>query len=318
LEDLRRIGVDVVVFQTHCNAFKAVREIAGFMFSNRAEIVHTHFVNRYVRFATPIIARLFGMRKTIASVRSHPSWTRRSIGRIRYIYYDYVLSVSNSVAKSLVRAGVNSKRVHTHYQGLFDDEGYSREHRIQCRSMLGIAENATVLVCIAWDNPVKGLDILLDAVKLIHQHCFPVHLIVIGVDPKSSTLPDRAIRLGLSKWVHWLGIMDGARRILCAADIYVQPSRSEGLALATLEAMSLKLPVVATRVGGTSELVINGETGYLAHRADPASLAGALEKMLCESNSWKSMGETGYLRYLRRFKGEKSIKTLVEDYYGLN
>jgi glycosyltransferase involved in cell wall biosynthesis len=184
--------------------------------------------------------------------------------------------------------------------------------------MLGIADNATILACIAWDSPIKGLDILLDALKLINLQCFPVHLIVIGVDPERSTLPDRAARLGLCGRVHWTGIMDNGWKILNAADVYVQPSRSEGLPLTILEAMSLKLPIVATKVGGIPEVVVDGETGYLARCADPASLAVALEKMLCQPYSWKSMGEAGYLRYLHHFRGDNSIKTLVKDYYGLN
>jgi glycosyltransferase involved in cell wall biosynthesis len=82
-----------------------------------------------------------------------------------------------------------------------------------------------------------------------------------------------------------------------------------------MEAMALRLPVVATRTGGLPEAVVDGETGYLAAPADIDSLAQAIEHALSEPAKWSSMGEAGYRRYLRLFQGENSVRTLVNKYY---
>ena len=81
--------------------------------------------------------------------------------------------------------------------------------------------------------------------------------------------------------------------------------------------MALKLPVIATRVAGVPEAVIDGETGYIAEPNSVDSLATTIACLLPEQSKWKIMGEAGYHRYLRLFRGENSIKTLVENYFEL-
>ena len=122
-------------------------------------------------------------------------------------------------------------------------------------------------------------------------------------------------KLGLVNNVHWAGIRDNGWQILNAVDIYVQPSLSEGLPMAIVEAMALRLPVVATNVGGVPEIIKDGENGYLAKPASVESLADALECMLADPSQWKIMGELGYRRYQDSFRGEKSVKKFFERYY---
>jgi len=228
-----------------------------------------------------------------------------------------VLAVSNAVADNLIYSGVDPKIVYTHYLGLFGLHDSSRRIRTMFRKKFGIDEQEIVLACIAWDNPVKGIDILLEAVKKLFENGFKIHVIIVGVDPHCSSLPEYAVRLGLSKYIHWAGIKDSASRILNAADIYIQPSRSEGLSLSILEAMAIKLPVVGTRVGGVLEAVVHNETGYLADQACPKDLADAIHKILSQPQKWRTMGEAGYQRYLHFFKGEDSIKILTSKYFSI-
>jgi glycosyltransferase involved in cell wall biosynthesis len=104
------------------------------------------------------------------------------------------------------------------------------------------------LSCIAWDDPVKGVDILLKAFKEVISKYKIIHSFIIGVEQDHSKLYKECCKSGLVDNVHWTGIVDNAWKVLNVSDIYVQPSRSEGLPFATLEAMSLKRPVVASRV----------------------------------------------------------------------
>src|SRR5262249_35629758 len=99
------------------------------------------------------------------------------------------------------------------------------------------------------------------------------------------------------------------------ASLYAQPSRSEAMPFAVMEAMSLKLPVIATNVGGLSEIVVDGETGILAE-ARPLHFAEAIEKMMRRQKDWPTMGNAGHARYLKFFKGEPSVQSFISAYYG--
>ena len=115
--------------------------------------------------------------------------------------------------------------------------------------------------------------------------------------------------------IHAAGILDDARLILHAADLYVQPSRSEGISLAIMEAMDRGLPVVATPVGGIPEAVLDGTTGLLASSPTPAALAQALERMLAEGSRWPAMGQAGRMRCRSLFSGEQSVRDFVARYF---
>ena len=128
-------------------------------------------------------------------------------------------------------------------------------------------------------------------------------------------LPDLAARLGMSDRVHWAGIRDEGWRLLAGADLYVQPSREEGIGLAILEAMALGLPVIGSRVGGIPEAVAHGRTGYVVEPADPEQLAVAIERLLSSPSTMREMGQAGRDRYLELFSGEASV-TAIANMYG--
>jgi glycosyltransferase involved in cell wall biosynthesis len=260
---------------------------------------------------------MFGVKKIIYMKHGYPGLRKKSFERFIYNRYDYVLAVSRSIAHNLLQAGINPNIISVHYLGLFGEREKSNQLRLELRKEFKIPNQAIVIGCIAFDNPVKGLDILLKAFSKVIDKKSDVHLIIIGVNPKISLLPDLAEKLGLNNIVHWAGIRDNGWQLLNAVDIYVQPSLSEGLGLAIAEAMALRLPVVATRIGGIPEIVIDGENGYLAKPGCINSLVDALERMISDPIKWEIMGSIGYRRYQDLFNGEKSVKLLVERYYDL-
>ncbi len=318
LAGLKRLGAEIITLNTRTRLDQSIRGITSLIRSVRPNILQTHFLTRKIHFVVPIIARALGVPKVIAMVHSMPDLKRNSRGRFAFNNYHHVLAVSDAVADNLIQGGVNPKVVSTHYLGLFGKREKSEQLRSRFRKEFGISEDAVIIACIAFDTPFKGLDVLLNVYAKIVQNYKQLHLIVVGVDPHQSSLPDQAAELGLSNSIHWAGIRDEGWQILNAADVYIQPSRfGEGLPLAVIEAMALKLPVIATRVAGVPEAVIDGETGYLSEPDSVESLATTIACLLPEQSKWKIMGEAGYHRYLRLFRGENSIKTLVENYFEL-
>ena len=231
-----------------------------------------------------------------------------------YRLHDKILCVSHAAKFELLRGGIKDNKVFTHYMGIFGERKPSNKLRIQYRNEFSIPKDAVVIACIAFDQPIKGLDLLLDSFKLVESRFPQLHLLVIGVEQSISCLPHQAEVLGLGDRIHWAGIVDEAWKILNAADFYIQPSRNEGLASAVVEAMALKLPIVATPVGGLKELVIPGKTGYLSSSTTTEAIANSIVQMMEESNNWDALGENGYRHYIKNFKGEDSSKLLVTKY----
>jgi glycosyltransferase involved in cell wall biosynthesis len=123
--------------------------------------------------------------------------------------------------------------------------------------------------------PDKGYDCAIDALAKLPPEERPI-LLLAGEGPQERELRRRAIELGVGEWVRWLGFQDEVRWVLWAADVFIHPSRKEGLSCAILEAMAAGLPVIAASVGGVPEVVRHGMTGWLVPPDDPAALAEAL------------------------------------------
>ena len=112
----------------------------------------------------------------------------------------------------------------------------------------------------------------------------------------------------LDEHVTFTGWRSDVASILCQLDLLVLPSFNEGLPRAVLEAMALGLPVVATNVGGTSELVVDGQTGLLVPAGDPDALATAIAAILDDPERARSMGRLGRERVEKNFSLESSVR----------
>jgi glycosyltransferase involved in cell wall biosynthesis len=150
------------------------------------------------------------------------------------------------------------------------------------REALGIEWDVPVVICVARFDPVKGVDVLIDAWREIASTIPQAMLLLVGDGPLREALAQRIRANGLNTSVRFLGYRSDVEAVLRAADLCVVPSRSEGFSLAALEAMATGLPVVATGVGGLPEVVKDGETGVLVEPENPPALAKAVIRLLAD------------------------------------
>jgi glycosyltransferase involved in cell wall biosynthesis len=125
--------------------------------------------------------------------------------------------------------------------------------------------------------------------------------VLVGDGPDRPTVEEEVRRLGLESAVELLGERDDVPELLRTADVFVLSSRSEGLPLSILEAMAARLPVIASNVGGVSEVVVDGDTGLLVPPGDPQSLAAAIERLLEDQALGRRLGEAGRIRVAEHF-----------------
>jgi glycosyltransferase involved in cell wall biosynthesis len=148
---------------------------------------------------------------------------------------------------------------------------------------------------------------------LMQRDPVPATLLVVGDGPLRAPLESHAARLGIAAQVRFLGHRPDVEQILGAADVFVLSSASEGMSNTILEAMACGLPVVATRVGGADEMVVDGETGRLVPPAGPRELAGAVTALMADPLAARAMGAAGR----RRAEQEFSLSGMLRRYESL-
>jgi glycosyltransferase involved in cell wall biosynthesis len=159
----------------------------------------------------------------------------------------------------------------------------------------------------------KGLDLLIEVLPSTVQRHPELQLCIVGAGPMEAGLRAQAEHLGVAKSVHFSGCVEDVRPWLAAFDLLAQPSRSEALSLAVLEAMAMGVPVVATDVGGMAEAVEDGVTGKLVPAGDSAALAAALNELLSDRSGLEELGLAGRAR-ARKFSVSRSAELLGELY----
>ena len=154
--------------------------------------------------------------------------------------------------------------------------------RAEARRRLGLAPHDRIVLGVGRLSPVKGFDLLATIAPRLTGR-----VAVIGEGPQRASLAGR---------IDLLGARADAAETIAAADVLVMPSRSEGFPQVPLQAMAAGVPVVATRVGGTPEIVVHEGTGLLVAPEDPDALAMAIQRLLDEPEWARQLGQAGRQR----------------------
>jgi len=162
--------------------------------------------------------------------------------------------------------------------------------------------------------PKKGQVDLIEAAALVVRRRPDVTFVLAGDGELRGDLSAQAKSLGLNGHVRFLGAVDDPIPLLGRMDIFTLPSHMEGMSNAMLEAMAAGRPIVATGVGGNSEVVVPGETGLLVPPRDPARLAEAILALVNDPKRAAAMGAAGRARVRAEYSVETMVKRL-EDLY---
>jgi len=157
------------------------------------------------------------------------------------------------------------------------------------------------LICVARLDPIKAHLDLIGIMPRLFERVPGISLDLVGEGPMRELLEDAVKKLGISPQVRFLGARTDVPRLLAEAHLFVLPSRSEGMPGSVLEAMATGLPVVASRVGGVGDVVVDGQTGRLVPPSDPKALEEAIASVLVDSDLARSMGRAGLARIHEKF-----------------
>jgi glycosyltransferase involved in cell wall biosynthesis len=176
------------------------------------------------------------------------------------------------------------------------------------REQLGCAPDAFVWLTVGRLEPVKNHLGLLSAFREVAAVHPNARLLIAGQGSLQAATEQRIVELGLADRVRLLGLRRDIPDLLNAADAFVLPSLWEGMPLTLLEASATALPIVATDVGGNSEVVLDGKTGYLVPPQEAKALTQAmLRVMLLSENDRIAMGLAGRAHVVQNFDLERVV-----------
>ena len=297
---VQRLGeskVDARVL-THANPhFVAmVADVIGELKAKRAHVLISHgykadilglFAARIAR--VPILSVSRGWTGHTRKVRLN-----EALDRLALRHVDGVVCVSDGQATKVRRAGVPADRVHV-IRNAIDTTRFAvadPASRSTLQAMFPTPRDV-IVAGVGRLSPEKGFDVLIEAARITTARVPGAGFVLLGDGPERSALEDRVRAAGLEGRVAFAGFRSDVDRLLPGADILAQSSHTEGLPNVVLEACAAGIPVVATAVGGTGEVIRDGANGFLVEPANPVALADRLLELMVSADLRQSMGERG-------------------------
>ncbi len=212
---------------------------------------------------------------------------------------DHWLSTSRyNAAQVEARYGREVQVVHN---GVDVDQFKPLPRALPLRARLGLPREARVLASVGRLVGWKGLRVILEALPQLPQD---VHYLVVGEGPDADRLREHAAQLGVAQRVHFCGRVahDELPQLLAQADLLLQPSLGEeSFGITLVEAMACALPVLASRQGGMTEIVLPGVTGELLPPGEVGAWRGAIAQLLQQPDRMRALGAAGRERAVAEF-----------------
>jgi glycosyltransferase involved in cell wall biosynthesis len=241
--------------------------------------------------------------------------------------YDQVQAVSESVRQySIESDGIEAERVITCHNGVPDLSQFIDPQQVErLKREASIEPGRAIVTCVANFRHVKGIDVFVRAAAIVASQRPQVQFLVAGEFGKNpadaaftSSVLALANQLGLASRLKFLGAVQSIPSLLSFSDVFALPSRNEGLSNALLEAMQAGLPSVVTAVGGNTEAVSDGVSGFVVPPEDPDAFALRLLDLLDNPHLRSAMGAASADLAAREFSLDAVLQKVVQSYESLS
>jgi glycosyltransferase involved in cell wall biosynthesis len=226
---------------------------------------------------------------------------------------DGVIAVSDDTARSFAEeTGTPAERIHVVCNAVDVETFVGVREKPATRARLGFEDGDHLMIAVATFKPQKGHRVLVEAVDAVARRVPRLHVLLVGDGELAGSISAEIATRGLAGRIHMLGTRRDVADLLAASDSFVLPSLWEGLPVALVEAMASGLPVVATAVSGTSQVVDQGVTGWLVPAGDAAALAEAIAQLVSDPARAAAIGAAGRAHVTRVFGAAAQAERLVE------
>jgi glycosyltransferase involved in cell wall biosynthesis len=311
LGQVRSAGFDGIELENDSPRLRSsIRELTSLLRERGSDVLITH------GYKSNLLGRVAARRVGIPVVAVSRGWTGENVkvrfydalDRFHLRYMDAVVCVSEGQAAKVRKAGVPPRKMTVIRNAARLDAFQSPlpEYRERLRQLARAEGDDLVIAAAGRLSPEKGFAVLLEAAALVTRAERGCRFVLFGEGGERPALEQRITELGLHDGFTLAGFRDDLDRWLPWADLAVLPSFTEGLPNVALEASAAGVPVVATAVGGTPEVVSDGATGFLVPSGDPTALASRILDVCRDATLRERLGEAGreFMRQQFSFEGQ--------------
>ncbi len=315
-QQFRRLGIEVhTLGLCRKTDLAVVLRLRSLLRNLQPDILHTYLIHGNV--LGRIVGRLVGVPAIIGS-----ELTIGQAGRLGKLatkltnpLTDAVEVNSETGGKAVVAdLGVPPEKIEVVLPGLDLDAFGGAENRPAIRAEIGVQDDQHLVLYAGRLRPVKGVEYGMKAFAQASETNPNLHLALAGEGEQRSFLENLSTELGISEKVKFLGVRKDLADVLSAADSVLMPSLNEGFPRVAIEAMAASKPVIATRVGGTPEAIINGQTGILVEPKDISAMTAAITRLAGDTDLQKRLGGAARNRPERQYSAASYVGRLDEMY----
>lgn len=301
-------------------SFAAIRRIIN---RRQIDLVHSHKINVLVADAA---ARATGTPAvhTFHEVNTGRLWIYRLFSRVIALLADEIIVTCDASGDLIGDSWRTNARVRKIYAAVDVEHlaSSSRAGREAFRAELGFSRETRVVTALSRMQDTKGIEFFVDAAAIVLKQYPHVQFLMVGdvagPEPElaryKQSLHELVARHGIAGAFRFVGIRRDVADVYKATDVFVLPSVFDILPATVFEAMSMSLPIVATRVGGVPEQVDDGVTGYLVPPRNAAALAGRIGALLADPQKAEEMGQAGRARVERFFTSDAYARATLQLY----
>lgn len=294
-----------------------VPRLLGLLRRKPFDILHCHLI------ASNLLAKPLGAALRVPTIINHDHTNAPdraanrmllAMDRFSNRFASHVIAVSRSCQEFLVRhEGLAEADVSLVWNAIdlarFDPEKFRRE---EARAAAGVADGDFLVAGVGRLNAQKNFLRFLDIVSALQKIRPGVRAVIAGNGPEESLLRDRITETGLGDVVRLAGYTADPRPLYCAADALLMPSRFEGLPMTLLEAMAMRVPVVASRLDGMAEVIAEGADGFLCSSNE--EFVSALSNLAGNRSVGRQIGDAARAKILESFSAERMVRQVEEIY----
>ena len=273
----------IEVIEKNSFDFGVIPKLRKIIRDRKIDIIHAH------DYKTDFLAALLAITDRVIPLSTAHGWAGHSKKEQFYYWADKIvlnrfpkiIAVSGEIRKEFLRKGIDDNKIEVILNGI-DPDAFKRDRNrgIDARETLRLPLEKTIIGSIGRLSTEKNYDFLLDVFAELYENNDNLFLIIAGDGDLKTHLESRIRQLKMEGSCRLLGHQDDVSLVYHVLDIFVQSSDNEGTSNSLLEAMALETPIIATDVGGTSELIRDNIDGIIIPRRDKNALRNAINKIM--------------------------------------
>jgi glycosyltransferase involved in cell wall biosynthesis len=293
------------------NMLRQTRKFVAYLKQHKIAIVHSHdFYSNIFGMTGAALARVRGRVASKRETTGTRTSAQRTVERNAFKLAHAVVANASAVKEHLIGEGVRPDKIAVIYNGIdlsrFQHKG-SPEEALARLNLQTIGDRPVITMVANFEYKVKDYPMLLRTAQRVTREVPEAVFVIAGDGILREETERLAAEMGLRESCLFTGRCASVPDLLAASDICVLSSQAEGFSNSILEYMAAGRAVVATNVGGASEAIVAGETGYLVNAGDDASMAARLVELLRDPERCASMGQRGRRVVEERFSLESRL-----------